>query len=93
MLGWAPTQGHIPSGVPYVGFAKDDLTTGTINRAMIVGKGSLFLGRMTNLFDGVSVILERNTGAASADGSISQAEVKGMIAEAMRDLAALLLKE
>lgn len=93
MLGWAPTQGHIPSGVPYIGFAIDDLTEGTLNRAMIVGKGSLFLGRMTNLFDGVSVILERNTGAATADGNISQSEVKSMIAEAMRDLAALLLKE
>ncbi len=43
MEGWAPTQGHIPSGVPYIGFAKDDLTTGDLNRAMIVGKGSLFL--------------------------------------------------
>lgn len=58
--GWAPTQGHIPSGVPYIGFCIDDLTTGDKNRAMIVGKGSLFLGRMTNLFDGVSFIVERN---------------------------------
>jgi 3-oxoacyl-[acyl-carrier-protein] synthase III len=93
MMGWAPTQGHIPSGVPYIGFAKDDLTDGTLNKAMIVAKGSLFLGRMTNLFDGVSIILERNTGAAPADGNISQTEVKSMIAETMRDLAALLLKE
>lgn len=93
MMGWAPTQGHIPSGVPYAGFAKEDLTSGALNRVMIVGKGSLFLGRMTNLFDGVSVILERNTGVPSESGSVSQAEVKGMIAEAMRDLAALLLKE
>ena len=93
MLGWAPTQGHIPSGVPYAGFAKEDLTSGALNRVMIVGKGSLFLGRMTNLFDGVSVILERNTGTIEESGSISQTEVKGMIAEAMRDLAALLLKE
>ncbi len=62
MVGFAPTQGHIPSGVPYLGFAIDDLTTGSINKAMIVGKGSLFLGRMTNLFDGVSILLERNKG-------------------------------
>jgi len=62
MTGWAPTQGHIPSGVPYLGFAMDDLTSGSLNRAMIVGKGSLFLGRMTNLFDGVSIVLERNNG-------------------------------
>ncbi len=93
MQGWAPTQGHIPSGVPYLGFAREDLTTGALNRAMVVGKGSLFLGRMTNLFDGVSVILERNTGETTSEGSVTQTEVKGMIAEAMRDLAALLLKE
>jgi len=62
MPGWAPTQGHIPSGVPYLGFALDDLTKGKLNRVMIIGKGSLFLGRMTNLFDGVSIVLERNKG-------------------------------
>jgi len=62
MPGFAPTQGHIPSGVPYLGFARDELTEGTLNKVMIVGKGSLFLGRMTNLFDGVSIVLERNSG-------------------------------
>ncbi|WP_343761119.1 glycine/sarcosine/betaine reductase complex component C subunit beta, partial [Clostridium oceanicum] len=36
MPGWAPTQGHIPSGVPYLGFAMKDLTEGSLNRAMIV---------------------------------------------------------
>ncbi|MCL2381436.1 MAG: glycine/sarcosine/betaine reductase complex component C subunit beta [Treponema sp.] len=66
MAGWAPTQGHIPSGVPYLGFALDDLTTGKLNRVMIVGKGSLFLGRMTNLFDGMSIVLERNKGEKKA---------------------------
>ncbi|WP_068553883.1 glycine/sarcosine/betaine reductase complex component C subunit beta [Thermotalea metallivorans] len=93
MPGWAPTQGHIPSGVPYLGFAKEDLTTGNLNRVMIVGKGSLFLGRMTNLFDGVSIVMERNTGKAETAGaSISEEEVKHMIAEAMRDFASHLLK-
>lgn len=67
MEGWAPTQGHIPSGAPYFGFCIDDLTTGDLNRAMIIGKGSLFLGRMTNLFDGVSIILERNNGEAEEE--------------------------
>ncbi|MFV0440609.1 MAG: glycine/sarcosine/betaine reductase complex component C subunit beta [Lachnospirales bacterium] len=62
MVGSAPTQGHIPSGVPYLGEAYHDLTTGDINKALIIGKGSLFLGRMTNLFDGVSILLERNKG-------------------------------
>ncbi|MBN2797445.1 MAG: ketoacyl-ACP synthase III family protein [Clostridia bacterium] len=93
MQGWAPTQGHIPSGVPYLGFAIDDMTTGSVNRAMIVGKGSLFLGRMTNLFDGVSVILERNPGKVQESGSISKEEVNKMIAEAMRDFAKHLLAE
>ena len=92
MQGWAPTQGHIPSGVPYLGFAINDLTTGDLNRVMIVGKGSLFLGRMTNLFDGVSVIIERNSGeTASAGGTVSKEEINKLIAEAMRGFAAQLL--
>lgn len=60
MVGWAPTQGHIPSGVPYLGFAREDIMAGTVKNAMIVGKGSLFLGRMTNLFDGISFVIEEN---------------------------------
>ena len=94
MPGWAPTQGHIPSGVPYLGFAIDDLTTGELDRAMIVGKGSLFLGRMTNLFDGVSVIIERNTGnkEKTIEG-IGKEEINSMIAEAIRGFADQLIKE
>ncbi|WP_343346856.1 glycine/sarcosine/betaine reductase complex component C subunit beta [Terrisporobacter petrolearius] len=60
MVGWAPTQGHIPSGVPYLGFARENIMAGTVKNAMIVGKGSLFLGRMTNLFDGISFVIEEN---------------------------------
>ena len=81
MTGWAPTQGHIPSGVPYLGFAMDDLTSGKLNRVMLVGKGSLFLGRMTNLFDGVSIVLERNKGEEKASvqvgaGTVQKSRVK-----------------
>jgi hypothetical protein len=90
--GWAPTQGHIPSGVPYVGFAIDDMAEGKLNKAMIVGKGSLFLGRMTNLFDGVSVILEKNTGMEETE-SVSKVEIKKLIAEAMRGFAETLTDE
>jgi len=90
--GWAPTQGHIPSGVPYVGFAIDDMADGKIGKAMIVGKGSLFLGRMTNLFDGVSVILEKNTGMEEKE-SVSKEEIKKLIAEAMRGFAETLTDE
>jgi len=89
MPGWAPTQGHIPSGVPYMGFARQALMSGKIERCMIVGKGSLFLGRMTNLFDGVSFIMQKNSGEKSDSGvdAVSEAEVKKLIAEAMRELA------
>jgi betaine reductase len=93
MPGWAPTQGHIPSGVPYLGFAKEDLTSGNLNKVMIVGKGSLFLGRMTDLFDGVSIVVERNSGETAGAAGVSQEEVKNMIAEAMKEFAAYLLKE
>jgi len=55
---------------------------------MIVGKGSLFLGRMTNLFDGVSFIMQKNSGGASSGAdAVSEAEVKKLIAQAMRELA------
>src|SRR5690606_35724437 len=71
MSGWAPTQGHIPSGVPYLGFAREDILEGNIQRAMIVGKGSLFLGRMTNLFDGVSIMVEKNPGKVEEEKGVS----------------------
>jgi len=67
MPGFAPTQGHIPSGVPFLGHAADFMRDGKLNRVMIIGKGSLFLGRLTNLFDGVSFILERNRGLVKAE--------------------------
>jgi len=87
MPGFAPTQGHVPSGVPFIGFAKDMILEGRIKRAMIIGKGSLFLGRMTNLFDGVSFIMEPNTGKVEDKAGISKEEIKTMIAEALRELA------
>ena len=94
LTGWAPTQGHIPSGVPYIGFAREDILAGKINKAMIIGKGSLFLGRMTNLFDGVSFVIQANTKAeAEAAAGVSEEEVKGLIAKAMKDFAASLIAE
>ena len=91
--GWAPTQGHIPSGVPYIGFLIDDLTSGNRNRAMIVGKGSLFLGRMTNQFDGVSFIVERNTGAKDEGSTVSKEEIRKIIAESIKKLAQNITEE
>ena len=38
MPGFAPTQGHIPSGVPFIGFARDLILEGKLNNAMIIGK-------------------------------------------------------
>ncbi|MGJ0917171.1 glycine/sarcosine/betaine reductase complex component C subunit beta [Enterococcus avium] len=94
LVGWAPTQGHIPSGIPYLGFAAEDLVAGDKNRAMIVGKGSLFLGRMTNLFDGVSILIERNNGKVSDENQQNLEEiVKREVAQALRSFAANLSVE
>ncbi|MGH7345542.1 MAG: glycine/sarcosine/betaine reductase complex component C subunit beta, partial [Candidatus Rokuibacteriota bacterium] len=60
MPGFSPTQGHIASAIPYLGHARRGLTEGRLTRAMFAGKGSLFLGRMTQLPDGLSLVLERN---------------------------------
>ena len=92
LTGWAPTQGHIPSGVPYIGFAVEDIKAGKIKNAMIVGKGSLFLGRMTNLFDGVSFVIQANSRGEDNAG-VSEEEVKGLIAKAMKDFAETLMAE
>jgi glycine/sarcosine/betaine reductase complex component C subunit beta len=58
VIGFAQTQGHIPSGVPFLGHAVDAIATGAMRRAMIIGKGSLFLARLTNLSDGASFMVE-----------------------------------
>lgn len=58
--GFSPTQGHIASAVPYLPHAVAGLTAGTLTRVQLVAKGSLFLGRMTAIGDGASVVLERN---------------------------------
>jgi len=60
MVGFAPTQGHIPSGVAYIGHALEALRSGRSRRVMILSKASLFLNRLTGLYDGVSFILEAN---------------------------------
>ncbi len=91
MPGFAPTQGHIPSGVPYIGFAIDAMKKGDLNRVMIVGKGSLFLARMTNQFDGVSFVMEANTKDTPQAEAFDEQKVKSMIADAMRKLAANLV--
>jgi len=60
MLGYAPTQGHIPSAIVFLGHAKAALESGAIRNALLMAKGSLFLGRMTQLSDGCSFLVDRN---------------------------------
>lgn len=60
MPGYSPTQGHIPSALPYLGHACRSIMDGEITRTMFVGKGSLFLAKMTNMSDGISFIIEQN---------------------------------
>jgi len=62
MPGFSPTQGHIPAAVPFLGHAVDGIKGGEMNNAMFVARGSLFLGRMTQLSDGLSFLIERNPG-------------------------------
>ncbi len=58
MPGFAPPQGHIPSGVPYLGHAMRSMARGDIRWAMFICKASLFLNRLTTLYDGVSFMVE-----------------------------------
>ncbi len=60
MTGFSPTQGHIASAIPYMPHAVDAIRSGKIKRAMFLAKGSLFLGRMTQMSDGLSFLLEQN---------------------------------
>jgi len=61
MPGFAPTQGHIPSAVPFLGHALEAMKKGDMKRAMFVAKGSLFLGRMSQLSDGISFLLDTDS--------------------------------
>ena len=58
MPGFSPTQGHIASAIPFMPHAIDGLSNGSLNRVMFLAKGSLFLGRMTQMSDGLSFIME-----------------------------------
>jgi betaine reductase len=60
--GFSPTQGHIASAVPFLGHASRRLREGSMDNAFFYAKGSLFLGRLTNMSDGFSFLLRRNPG-------------------------------
>ena len=56
--GFSPTQGHIASAVPWIPHALARFRAGELQSTMLLAKGSLFLGRMTQMWDAVSVIVE-----------------------------------
>ena len=56
--GFSPTQGHVASAIPWLPHGLAALRAGEIGSTMLVAKGSLFLGRMTELADGMSILLE-----------------------------------
>jgi betaine reductase len=56
--GYSPTQGHIASAIPWLPHALAGFRAGTLRTTMLFAKGSLFLGRMTRLWDGASFTLE-----------------------------------
>jgi len=89
MMGYAPTQGHIPSGVPFIGHAIDAINKGDMNRVMIIGKGSLFLGRLTNLTDGASFIIEKSNSANTSMPAedFSKNDIKLMILDVLSEIA------
>lgn len=91
MTGFVHTQGHIPSGVPFIGHAIDAINAGKMTRAMIIGKGSLFLGRLTNLADGASFLIEKPQ-PKKEEAAVSREEIRELILESLGELAASLKK-
>lgn len=85
--GFAPTQGHIPSGVPCLGYFRERLLAGEMNTAMVIGKGSLFLGRITNLFDGLSLIVEKNSGRTAQPSYPDKESIRRVLAEMLLALS------
>jgi betaine reductase len=68
MPGFSPTQGHIASAIPYLGHAIRNIKSGKLRNTMLLAKGSLFLGRLTQLSDGISILLEKNEGGVMNNG-------------------------
>jgi betaine reductase len=60
--GFSPTQGHIASAMPWLPHALGAFRDGRISSTMLLAKGSLFLGRLTRLWDGASITLEADAG-------------------------------
>ena len=58
--GFAPSQGHIASAIPALPHALQKFKNNELKRAFFLAKGSLFLGRMTQLSDGISFLLTQD---------------------------------
>jgi betaine reductase len=56
--GFAPTQGHVASGVCFTPHVLEMMRSGALRRVMFLGKASCFLGRMTQLPDALSFLVE-----------------------------------
>lgn len=69
VCGYAPTQGHIASGFVYVPHALREMAAGAIRNCFLVARASLFLGQMTELTDGMSVLIERNGNRGRGQGT------------------------
>jgi hypothetical protein len=66
MPGFAPTQGHLASALCYLPHALRRLEEGQAKHVHLLAKGSLFLGRMCQHSDGMSVLLDRNEGSTGS---------------------------
>ena len=84
--GFAHTQGHIPSGIPFIGHAAKEIAAGRMQRAMIIGKGSLFLARLTNLADGASFLMEAGS-PVEQGAAVGKEEVKKVLLDVLSELA------
>lgn len=58
VAGFAPTQGHLASAISLLPYIVSGIRQGTLQRAQLIAKGSLFLGKMSRLSDGASMIFE-----------------------------------
>ena len=90
--GFAHTQGHIPSGVPFIGHACDAIKANEMKRAMIIGKGSLFLARLTNLSDGASFIIEPGQ-KEEEKAALTREEIREAVLDVLQGLAEDLKKQ
>ncbi len=89
IVGFSPTQGHIPSGVPILGWARKEILIDNWKRVMVIGKGSLFLARMTNLAEGFSFLVEKNEPVTelTQPTTLSREYIREVIIEVLQEMS------